>query len=685
SGGDGGTVEVSSHGVLNDAGMVDLTAAAGHTGTLLLDPPDVLIENNGGSNSGINFDGSEDVFTPDDSESTSILDTGVLEAELNTASVTVSTQVSSTVNNSGGISVLSPLTWSGNTTLTLAASGTITLSAPVTASHGDLVLDAEQNIVMQAPVSALSLTATASGTAGITLGSTVTTAGGGQTYESLVTLSGNVILTDNDGGSIDFYTRIDGTTPGADALTINAPSSDVYLNGNIGYNVPTGALTFNGAELHFVGDIQITTAGGAITQTGTTELESGEGTSFVTLSTTGGNTGGAPITFAGPIFSEISGESVLYLYAGDGVVTFGGDVGAESSLLGFQVVGSTINLGAPGTTTGITVSTSGYSDEGGGQGYFGAVVLNGSATMNSTGDSYIYINGTIDSGSAGQAALTINNDGPASLTGNIGSGSPLASLSITAPGGTQLYMDSITTGGGGQTYNTPLLLATDVTLTDTGAGAITFSGTIDTFEVETDPSLTVATGGPVTFNDAIGEEDPITNLTATGSSIAFNASATVTNDITAITAGSGGTSNGDITLASGVTLAASGTGNAILIEAGSDHLAGDPTGGDFINNSGAGALVTPNGNWVVYTGDPVGQGTVDGGLTYTPQFDYDTGHAVSGGNSMLFRGGFLTLTPTGGTATYNASALDPAYSDDTANYTISGNPVPDAGLTLSGS
>ena len=41
--GDGGFVEVSSHGQLNFAGMVDTRAPAGKIGTLLLDPADYYI------------------------------------------------------------------------------------------------------------------------------------------------------------------------------------------------------------------------------------------------------------------------------------------------------------------------------------------------------------------------------------------------------------------------------------------------------------------------------------------------------------------------------------------------------------------------------------------------------------------------------------------------------------------
>lgn len=283
---------------------------------------------------------------------------------------------------------------------------------------------------------------------------------------------------------------------------------------------------------------------------------------------------------------------------------------------------------------------------------------------------------------------------------------PLTGLSAT---GTNIFLGpfsagalpadpTITTSGTGQTYNGPVILDENTTFTDTGTGAIHFLSSVDNSAFTGSNTLTVTTKGPVTFDQAVGSNTPIASLSVTGATIAFNGSVTVNNTIGAITTAAGGGLNGDITLGNGVTLTAfgsagTGTGSTIVIEAGSDHLAGDTTGGDFVNNGGANALVTPNGDWVVYTGDTVGSGTVDGALTYTRYYDYDTGFTPSpAGNYMVFRGGALTLTPNAATATFNGVALDnAAYSDNLANYSTLpptngvNSSAPSGTTTLSGS
>ena len=84
--GSGGAVEVSSHGVLSYDGLVDVTAASGRTGTLLLDPYDVTIQTASGSPAATCSSGT---CTPTGSES--ILQVSTLESALASANVTVST------------------------------------------------------------------------------------------------------------------------------------------------------------------------------------------------------------------------------------------------------------------------------------------------------------------------------------------------------------------------------------------------------------------------------------------------------------------------------------------------------------------------------------------------------------------------------------------------------------------
>jgi hypothetical protein len=390
-------------------------------------------------------------------------------------------------------------------------------------------------------------------------------------------------------------------------------------------------------------------------------------------------------------------------------VTLQGNVGATTPLAELFVEAAQINLGAVAGSTGISITTAGTFGSGDclcGQEFDGPVIVNGNATLIDLSGNLITFDSTVDSGSV-PSSLTVNAEatGLVVFKDNVGSNAPLTGLSVT--GGNEIELGflggpsvttsggSVTTSGGGQTYNGPVFVVTNSTLTDTGTGAITFLNTVEASTSGFTPAidLTIATKGAVTFDAAVGNTGAFENLTVTGATIAFDGSVVTNNTIKANTAvASSSTLNGDITLASGVTLTASGTGNAIVIAAGSDHVAGDTTGGDFINNSGAGALVTPAGNWLVYTGDTLGSGTVDGGLTYATLFDYGASFTPSpAGNYMLFRGGFLTLTPNAVATAYTGLALDnAAYSDNVANYTattptIGGNPSPSPAPTLSGS
>ncbi|MDC8759099.1 beta strand repeat-containing protein [Janthinobacterium fluminis] len=145
-GGDGGFVETSGH-YLDMQARVDTTAARGRTGQLLLDPSNIYIalDSSAAVGAGMMPSGagtpgdSGGVFADTGAASDSLLTTGRLETALANSNVTV---MSSNPNASGGgfIKVVSPLTWSGNRSLTLDASGGIALQAAITAADGSLNL-----------------------------------------------------------------------------------------------------------------------------------------------------------------------------------------------------------------------------------------------------------------------------------------------------------------------------------------------------------------------------------------------------------------------------------------------------------------------------------------------------------------------------------------------------------------
>ena len=149
--GNGGFVETSSHGVLDYAGVVDVRAPAGTTGTLLLDPYDVTICQ---TDCGENISNSGNVFSP--TGSPSYLQASTLEAALSTANVIVTTGgVGSAGTDAGNINVNASLSWNANTgvgTLTLDAYNNININAAISSASGGLTLSAGNTIFANANV-----------------------------------------------------------------------------------------------------------------------------------------------------------------------------------------------------------------------------------------------------------------------------------------------------------------------------------------------------------------------------------------------------------------------------------------------------------------------------------------------------------------------------------------------------
>lgn len=120
----GGFAEISSHDLLGFTGTANLTSAAGRTGTLLLDPENVVISNSatsGGAVSGGTFTAGAD---------DSVLSVADLEAALASANLIVTT--GSSGHQAGDITVLAPITWSSANTLTLDAFHSIAINAAIT-------------------------------------------------------------------------------------------------------------------------------------------------------------------------------------------------------------------------------------------------------------------------------------------------------------------------------------------------------------------------------------------------------------------------------------------------------------------------------------------------------------------------------------------------------------------------
>lgn len=121
NGGDGGFVEVSGKQKLAFQGGVDLSAAQGEQGTLLLDPNNITIAFSEGINTNIEGNGNEvDPFTTTDDDA--VLSVELLENTLTAANVVVQTGTAGTNAQDGDIVILASIAGtSGTNDLTLIA------------------------------------------------------------------------------------------------------------------------------------------------------------------------------------------------------------------------------------------------------------------------------------------------------------------------------------------------------------------------------------------------------------------------------------------------------------------------------------------------------------------------------------------------------------------------------------
>lgn len=121
-GGDGAFTEVSGKQILNFKGLVDLTAPAGRTGDLLLDPNEAIIS------------------AATDDQLNGVFNTGVLATNLGTANVIVNASTFGDGSSAwGNITVSDPVAWSSGNTLTLKAGDNINVNADLTGGSGSAV------------------------------------------------------------------------------------------------------------------------------------------------------------------------------------------------------------------------------------------------------------------------------------------------------------------------------------------------------------------------------------------------------------------------------------------------------------------------------------------------------------------------------------------------------------------
>jgi filamentous hemagglutinin family protein len=293
------------------------------------------------------------------------------------------------------------------------------------------------------------------------------------------------------GGSttVEFIPGTPGPTLHISGLNVMPSTSDVIVSSGatllLDSGITPGALAETFASLSGSGDVILNVPGLVLTTGANSSTFSGV------------------ISGAGTLTKAGAGTFVL-----SGINTYTGPTNVNGGILS---ISSDANLGAvPGTPTagditfngGTLQATSSFSLDANRD-----ITLNGSGGISATSGNTLTINGTIDGG----FGLTLSDAGSISLQGAVGSVTPLASLSDSAAN--TIINTSITTTGS-QIYNSPVTLASNITLSLQGSAdnAMTFSQ-----GVSGSNNLTlVGNTGNDTFT--INNNLAVNNLTITGNS-----------------------------------------------------------------------------------------------------------------------------------------------------------------------
>ncbi len=320
--GNGGWVETSGKDVLGFTGLVNTTAPYGGTGTLLLDPTDITIDN---STDTFSMTLTAGVFT-DVVTSSSTLTAGTLQTALGSSNITINT--ASGLGGAGNITVNSPVSWGSGTSLKLVADNSIgiyanisgtgfigfksgsggisnsTTNASTTASQLEIISGGTVSLTGVNAVKVDTLAANVTGSltidsnapnSGLTIGTVGTTTG--------LSASGGITLAENAGGK---------------SLLINQNVSSggtISINGGSGTATLTSGKTVSGVATQLF-------AQGAVTVNGTLS-----GSSSVNLHSSGSSIGGSG-TVSGPVISLQNDPALVGAIgsAGAPLNTSGGDV-----------------------------------------------------------------------------------------------------------------------------------------------------------------------------------------------------------------------------------------------------------------------------------------------------------------------------------------------------------------------
>ncbi|MEI8221356.1 MAG: hypothetical protein WCH91_12050 [bacterium] len=524
-GGNGGFAEVSGKSGLLFRGAVDLSAARGNRGNLLLDPLNIEVVTGGSQANlvgGAGNDSNANIFAFAEDPAVSVtgvsgIDPGVIVSLMNTSTVTLQAHNDITVTNA-----IDATANTGNGFgLTLQAGHDVLVNAGITTRGGTIDIRANDSggtgagTGGTAKIAASLITTAGSQTGGqvlvtnngsanpIELGAGVTTGNANVVFSDAVKLTNSVAIdTGATGGDITFSNTLNGNN----TLGLTAGTGNVVFTGVVGGTTPLGAVTINNAAAtNFNNEVNIT---GALTQT-----------NAATGTTTFANTvavGSADLKGVAFDVNNSFASAGTTSFTNSGTLTKS-STGAITSTGAFSTTGD-VNLAANITTTNTNLTIGGN-----------LVIAEGRAPTLSTG--------------AGAGSITITG------TTNGTVGGVAESLTVLAGTGNVTF-----TGAVGNNTNATELEA----LTITSGATTLFSGAVDLANALTQSAGSVA----ATFSGAVnvgsasltGTAFNLNNSFASAGTTSFTNSGTLTKSSTgAITSTGAFSTTGNVNLASNIT------------------------------------------------------------------------------------------------------------------------------------
>ena len=497
NGGNGGFAEVSGKENLSFQGNVNLSAAQGQKGTLVLDPKNIIIATSGTDNINDN-----DLFNKNPTTDVTISPNNIVNSLQNNDlvlqannDITVTNAIDSSGNSNSGnftlqagrsiainddikikgnfsatandTSAIPANRDSGNASITLASGKTIdtsTSNGNITLKYGSGANADPMNLAGDLKTGGkISLDST---TKPITVGGTISSAGeieivnsGGTTFSNSVNIAK---LTIQD--TIGIVTFNNNLTVNNTLITTNKPYNVSFLGGtnSIANNTTftnTGIITLSG-NTNFIGGVD-TTAASETKISGTVSTTNSLIKLRNTVLTGSGiiNSNNGDINFTGNVNSETGTGLDLIANSGTGNLTFTNDINLGN--ISANSTGTTTfnNVTATSLTTNIGGITqlNGNVKTTGNQTYNHTVNIANNPTLSANG---ITFNNTVN----GNSDLTLNG-GSANITleNTIGNTTSLKKLTTNGTGTTEIKANIITNDD--QTYNTKVSLNQNTTLT----------------------------------------------------------------------------------------------------------------------------------------------------------------------------------------------------------------------------